>query len=136
MHCRTLYKASKSPQLNNWTYFKKNVPYLYDPAYEITLLQNFVFRKMYVLKMYIHNYKLTVHFQMMNSGICILCYGKYGILHSSRKCGHFLKYMHFIGSVMLRNIASSNFSSLFSTIVTLSSSASEGFFKENESFSR
>jgi len=78
-----------------------------------------------------HNYKLTPRYQMMNSGICIICSGKYGILlHSSRECGHFPKYMHFIGSVMLRNIASSNFSGLFSTSVTLSSSALEGFFRE------
>ena len=83
-----------------------------------------------MLKMCMHNYKLTPHFQMMKSGICILCSGKYDILHSSRECGHFPKYIHFIGSVMLRNIASSIFSSLFSTIVTLSSSASEGFFRE------
>lgn len=76
------------------------------------------------------NYKLTPHFQMIISGICILCSGKYDILHSSRECGHFPKYMHFTGSVMLRNIASSNFSSLFSIIVTLSSCASEGFFRE------
>ena len=73
---------------------------------------------------------------MMYSGICILCYGKYGILHSSRDCGHYPKYMHFIGSFMLRNIASSNFSSLFSTIVTLASSTSKGFFRENGSFSK
>jgi len=67
----------------------------------------------------------------MNSGICILCSGKCGILlHSNRECGHFPKYMHFIGSVMLRNIASSNFPSLVRTIITLSSSASEGFFRE------
>ena len=76
------------------------------------------------------NYKLTPHFQMMNSRICILCSGKYDILRSSGECGHFPKYMHFTGSVMLRNTASSNFSSLFSTIVTLSSSASEEFFRE------
>jgi hypothetical protein len=38
--------------------------------------------------------------------------------YTSSKCGHFPKYMCFVGSVMLRNIASSNFSKVCSVLLS------------------